>query len=142
MKSIPIAIAGLTLLASGALFAQRAVQATVPFDFYVGSSQLLPSGTYRVAPCGALMIQVRNCTESTSAMNLVGLTGEQGNGDASLVFHRYGDTYFLTAVNGPGKFRGMMLPKSKHEKEHESELATVRTTETITVPKQAPPPQQ
>ena len=127
-------------------FAQQGVQATVPFGFYVGDSQLMPSGTYRITPCNInnTAVVVRNCNEGVAAVHLTQPTDKQSKDQGKLVFHKYGDMYFLSEVQGPGLTTNMALPVAKNEKKLQEDKATVTTFETVTVPKadQAKPPKQ
>ena len=135
MKNMRMTLAVASMFLAGTLFAQQDVQVTVPFDFYVGNSQLMPSGTYRVSPCSANMIVVRNCDGSSAVMNMTLPATGPSRDRAKLVFRRYGDTYFLSQVEGPSLLGGVVLPIDKNEKKVKSEMATVHVTETITAPK-------
>jgi hypothetical protein len=100
----------------------------VPFTFKVGG-QALPPGHYIVAALGdALRIsnyQARGIFVPTHA-------GTRTTSDGSkLVFHRYGDSYFLSAVWVTGNTTGRELFRSPAERElathkAEMELAIVR----------------
>ena len=61
MKNLKLSLAIAGLFLAGPLFAQEGVQAKVPFSFYVGNSQLLTSGTYRIAPCADHVVKVHSC---------------------------------------------------------------------------------
>ena len=132
-------VAGLSL--AGPLFAQFGVQATVPFSFYVGNSQLMPSGTYRIAPCfpgtstGAVVI--RNCNNGLAVFHATQPGDTDSKEKGKLLFHKYGDKFFLREVRSPSLSTGaLVLPVDKTEKKVQQETATVRTFETITVPKE------
>ena len=146
MKSLRITLAVAGLFLAGPLFAQQGVQATVPFGFYVGDSQLMPSGTYRITPCNInnTAVVVRNCNEGVAAFHLTQPTDAKNKDNGKLVFHKYGDMYFLSEVQGPGLTTNLVLPVAKNEKKVQEDKATVTTFETVTVPKadQAKPPKQ
>ena len=146
MKTLKMALTVAGLFLAGPLFAQQGVQATIPFSFYVGNSQLMPSGTYRISPCSnAPAIEVRNCNEGVAVLHLTRRSDKDSNKDkGKLTFHKYGDTYFLSEVQGPSLSTGLSLPIAKNEKKVQEENATVRTFETITVPKadETKPPNQ
>ncbi len=140
MKKISLITLGIAaLLMCGPMFAQNTVQAKVPFGFYVGNSKLLPAGTYRIAPCATNVIAVRHCTEGIAVMHLVMPSGKSPVEKGRLVFHKYGDKYFLSELQGPNVSSGMVLPLSSNEKSIQEEFATVSTYETITLPKPAEP---
>jgi len=130
-----LAVAGLFL--AGPLFAQeQAVQATVPFSFYVGNSQLMPSGTYKISQCtNAPAVVVRNCNEGIATVHVTQPADKVSKDNGKLVFHKYGDTYFLNEIQGPSLSTGLVLPIAKNEKKLQEDKATVTTFETVTVPK-------
>jgi hypothetical protein len=109
----------MVLLAAGSLYAQIAnpVKANVPFDFTAGNITL-PAGEYQVGSTehpGTLLIR----GESTQG-SFLGSFAAQANGRAAiskLVFHRYGDRYFLYQIWVQGEDRGSELPMAKVEKE-------------------------
>jgi hypothetical protein len=132
-----LAVAGLTL--AGSLFAQHGVQATIPFSFYVGNSQLMPSGTYTITPClpsGNAAVMIRNCDNGLAVYHLTQAGDSDSKGNGKLLFHKYGDRFFLSEVQHPSLSTGLILPVSGNEKKVQNETATVRTFETITVPKE------
>lgn len=137
MKTLRMTLAIAGLFLAGPLFAQQGVQATVPFSFYVGDSQVMPSGTYRITSCNInnTAVVVRNCNEGVAAMHLTQPTDTKSKDSGKLVFHKYGDMYFLSEVQGPGLTTNLILPVAKNEKKLQEEKATVTTFETITVPK-------
>jgi hypothetical protein len=139
MKVLRMTIAVAGLLLAGPLFAQQGVQADVPFSFYVGNSKLMPPGTYRIAPCSAHAIQIRHCKLGVSVFHLMMPTDKQTKEEGKLVFHKYGDTYFLSEVEDPALSNGLVLPVSKSEKKVKAEKATVTTYQTITIPKEEEP---
>ncbi len=104
MKSIASAalFALAAFIAVGNLSAQdRAVQATVPFNFVAGNT-VLPAGTYIVSPESPEMVMVRN----KDHWNLVGVVwmmrgDPQYAGIGKLVFTQYGDLYFLSEIHCP-----------------------------------------
>jgi hypothetical protein len=113
-------IAFVILLAAGSLFAQmnnNPIKANVPFDFTAGSATL-PAGEYRVAAMsdlGTLSVVGRG-----SAMSLVGSRPVQAgaeSGSTKLIFHRYGNRYFLYQIWVEGENRGRELPQTRLEKE-------------------------
>jgi hypothetical protein len=100
--------------------------ADIPFEFVVGD-QSLPSGEYAVRAVtlqgDALMIKG---TESKgAAIRLTNaITGHKSNDRGKLVFHRYGQRYFLAEVWSAGEKTGRQLLKSRQERAIERELAS------------------
>ena len=128
-----LAVAGLFLACP--LFAQQGVQAKVPFSFYVGNSKLMPSGTYRIAPCSTHVATVRNCDSGVTIFHMTQPNDKKIQEKGKLVFHKYGDKYFLKEVQGPSFTTNLAIPETKNEKTARDEMATVTTFETITIPK-------
>jgi len=106
----------LALLISVPLSAQTIAKATVPFDFTVGQTKM-PAGTYEISPLShAILIMDRKTAKSVlSLFN----SEEPSRGDSTpkLVFHRYGDKYFLSQVSRGNGGAVMQLPTSKLEEE-------------------------
>ena len=105
------------LLISIPLSAQTLATANVPFDFTVGQTQL-PAGTYNISPLAHGAILIRDGKTAKSVASIFRWE-DAGKGDSvtKLVFHKYGDKYFLSQVargNGNGV---MQLPTSKLEEE-------------------------
>jgi hypothetical protein len=121
MKSRVFAILGsLTLLTAAAALAQSelVLRADIPFDFRVGTA-MLPAGQYDVRPqtVGGVML-IRRVDGSAAAMTLTnGARARKTPGPGTLVFNRYGNTYFLGEVWNPGSSEGCQVIKSKAERE-------------------------
>jgi hypothetical protein len=118
MKSLisRILIAGFAISGLFAAEAQsRIVTANVPFSFYMGANAM-PGGAYQVdqlAHGGVLVLRTRD------AAKLIGVLRMNGKADEAprLVFHRYGDTYFLSEVWTGNGDTGYHIDRSKREKE-------------------------
>ena len=106
----------LALLISVPLSAQTIAKATVPFDFTVGQTRM-PAGTYEISPLShAILIR-----DSKTAKGVLSLFNSEepsrGVRTPKLVFHRYGDKYFLSQVSRGNGGAVMQLPTSKLEEE-------------------------
>jgi hypothetical protein len=107
-------LATLTGLASAQT---RVITAEVPFDYVVNGRTML-AGECSIKTEGngqtilwitsenARLAVLPNATESTTASDMT-----------KLVFHRYGDRYFLASIEREGESRGYELPASKLEAE-------------------------
>ena len=148
MLMLVVALALATEVASANAQSANRIAADIPFDFSVGY-KIMPAGGYTVKTVSstgnALMIQtadgrmaaVRLSDETERAKNIP---------QARLVFHRYGERYFLAEVwNGFDK-TGRQLLKSQEESSLGSELArfsaksetaknTYETVEVLAVPR-------
>ena len=118
-KKTFVPLLAVILLAVGSLSAQisNAVKADIPFDFTAGNITM-PAGEYQIANSGhpgTLLIGSYG-----SSGEFVGAHAAQASGRAEstkLVFHRYGDRYFLYQVWVEGEDRGSEVPLTKFEKE-------------------------
>ena len=99
--------------------AQEPVVANIPFQFTAGA-MTLPAGEYRVQKerdySSALVIRSTDGNGATMVMtHAASINAPQAK--SKLVFHRYGNRYFLTQVWSAGSSLGRELPKSAKEKE-------------------------
>jgi hypothetical protein len=99
--------------------AQQAVIVDVPFDFTAGDTRL-PAGQYIVG----------KASSNSPALRITRADGPEGifvpsnpaesrapQAESKLVFHKYGDHYFLAQVWNAGSANGRELMKSNAEKE-------------------------
>jgi hypothetical protein len=122
MKKHLLSFAALGLLmVSGSAFAQTVnLKADIPFDFVV-NQQVMPKGQYTVKSIGtdgsaALRLAA---TDGPAAATLVihGCEALNAPSQSKLVFHRYGDSYFLAQIWKDGSTSGQELAKSGRERE-------------------------
>ena len=105
--------------------AQRVV-ANIPFAFNVGQTQM-PAGKYTITVLNPSsdrkVLQIRNADGRFSAM--LQTTSVLGNaaGDAKVVFHRYGDSYFFAKAQMAGDATGLAAVKTKAERTEEQAIA-------------------
>jgi len=122
----------MTLVGAGAQARpQAALVANVPFEFTI-KNQTLPAGRYEVKVAmlgGAEMLTISSDRE-TKGFYFVHRQTRHGDvaGDPKLVFHRYGDQYFLFQVWAAGAETGREFPTSRLEREikKQGHLAIVR----------------
>ncbi len=114
------------------------MRAQVPFDFHVGD-RLVPAGDYTVKSISADEQLLRISGDNGSAATTTNYGKERGNGEgrARLVFHKYGDQYFLAAIWGADS-NGRTLSETKRERNLRKELRTARVggaaeMETVTI---------
>jgi len=141
MKKITliIAIGCLSILAgAGTTNAQvtDAVKVDVPFDFYIGNSNL-PAGQYTVKPFGASpegMLAISNDEGKILSVFLVGsaqLPVTPHN--AELVFEHVADRYFLYEVFNQENPYGALLQKTHIERNLEHEAVVTGGANYVTV---------
>jgi hypothetical protein len=131
---IQTAIAALTLAVSGyAQHPPQEMKVTVPFDFAV-ASRVLPAGQYTFSKLfsepsstRALVIQSAAGAHVVTFANPVESPRRQEIG--KLVFHRYGDRYFLSEVWNPDL--GSQLPASAQERKLAQNLREAPATRIV-----------
>lgn len=133
MKLVRIAFCAV-IAAMGAVTGQTSpgdVVVDVPFGFDV-AGQHLPAGHYTVKAKDDF-IRVFNANQE-GAFVPTHTAVRAATDDTKLVFHRYGDTYFLSCVWVKGRTTGKELFRSRAEREllahqAEMELAVVRSAQ-------------
>jgi hypothetical protein len=118
-----------------AMPAKAEVRITIPFDFSVGKVSL-PSGTYSVTRTGAAHSLLQLCHKQGKGDAVATINSIQSNREAlsdkdKLVFHRYGNQYFLAQFWTQGSSVGFELPTSEAERQI-SERLPEPTTEILT----------
>ena len=129
-KSICVSLLALSVLVSMATVAPAyaksvdGIKTQVPFDFYIGD-RLAPAGEYAVTSLTGDESALRICNGRQGNTVLTNSASERGEGRSRLVFHKYGDQYFLTAVWGADNM-GRRLPETKRERSLRKEIKTAR----------------
>jgi len=124
--TLMVALAIVTAVVSANAQSRMKVTANIPFEFVVGG-HTLPAGEYIVQAIttggGALAIQGSDNGESAVrlAEPIQAMTQRRS---ARLVFHRYGQKYFLAQIWSEDSI-GRRLAKSKQERVMERELASI-----------------
>jgi len=116
--------------------------ANIPFDFTVVDKKL-PAGKYWIGRAqqnqGDTVLQVRSAAGKASAVRLTTpVNSLRPMNSGTLVFHRYGDEYFLSEVWAKGASVGRELTKTRAERELErksqdNQIAANQGPELITV---------
>lgn len=135
-------LAFVTAMAADAQTKGRQLSANVPFDFVVGDKEMA-AGQYRIGRItqeSDTGIVVRSADRSRNAIRLTNSVQlEQAAKQSTLVFHRYGDKYYLAQIWTAGNQEGRELLKSKGERALEreisasEELASTVKRETVTI---------
>jgi hypothetical protein len=123
MKAKILAVAGAVLLSSvtaGMSQAQsRSLEVNVPFTFEVGN-KTMPAGSYRVESvvtgAGSLETLRSNTGDARVTISTMVTASSSGTPASALVFHRYGNRYFLAQIRTGGGHTRELFP-SQQEKE-------------------------
>jgi hypothetical protein len=103
------------------------IKAKIPFDFSVGDKKL-PAGEYRfVRLSGSSDIATISIIGVDTGTHLFQSTFEAQvstpKNQSTLVFHKYGDQYFLEQIWTDGEQEGAQLPESRSERTIQRQLA-------------------
>ena len=118
MKRHILITAALAMLATTAASAQTInVRAKVPLSFAVGSS-ILPAGEYSLQTLGfGNALAMRNRDANVTKLVLSTVCQSRTATKNKLIFHRYGDSYFLSQIWTEGSSLGYELPMTARERE-------------------------
>ena len=115
-----LSLLGLGLLLVTALAYAKTVnmKVNIPFNFVVGGATL-PSGEYTVQGLSlGNAISIRKSDQTAKSLTLaIRCESSKTQEKSKLVFHRYGDRYFLAQIWMAGDNSGHQLPKSRREAE-------------------------
>jgi hypothetical protein len=125
MLTTIVAVALAMAVVSANAQSSRTVISNVPFEFVVGDSTL-PAGEYRIARAlgNALTIQKADANDSASRLTNE-IRPRKDKQHARLVFHRYGERYFLAEVWSGADSMGRQLSKSRQERAIERENSSL-----------------
>jgi hypothetical protein len=130
MKSITalaLFIAAIFITAGKAIAQDYAVQATIPFSFTVNGSQL-PAGNYTLGSdiTSPRVLKISDWTQHVHAMVITMPSADERSKANQLVFHKYGDQYFLCEIRSQESSINVQLPTTKQEKKARAETQLAR----------------
>jgi hypothetical protein len=137
MKSLIglLSVATVAVVLAAPLAAQTVrVTANVPFEFMVAGKSM-PASDYRVAADPDAISGVRVWGANSGVLALANRTTsspEERTGQALLIFHRYGEQYFLSRIVDGYLNTGVEIPTSRTEKEL-SKTASAENFETVAI---------
>lgn len=130
---VPVALLVLaiaTTVTTGATpqYLSTTLKVSIPFAFTVGRTEM-PAGQYLTVRETSATIRLRNRENSKSVSTLVfGGESRRSIPPAQLVFHRYGDKYFLVKIWDGSSEVAVQLPRSKAERDavrqHDGQIAS------------------
>ena len=113
-----------TFIAAGPATAQdHLVRATVPFNFTVGD-QTLPSGTYTITSeiNSPYLLALHNSDKKVFFYSLGEPDQSNPRHDNILVFHRYGNQYFLSDIRSNGTGLNLHFAPTNAEKRAKAQV--------------------
>ncbi len=130
-----LAFSLMIVIASPAKAVSFRIKAEIPFDFQIGSKRL-PKGEYTIETfneAGGVLI-IRSVKKS-KAINFTVIRGKMTDKPKSkLVFHRYGEQYFLARIWDGSSDTILKLDKSSAEKKAAKAAKREENPEEIGVP--------
>ena len=100
--------------------------ARIPFDFRVGNAHL-KAGRYNVQQPLGFIVAFRTSHQAGNSVVFPSL-GTEPSPSSRLVFHRYGDVYFLHEIWTMGSTDHLTVPVSKEEKKVQQEILRASTS--------------
>jgi len=101
------------------------VRVKIPFDFSMGDKKL-QAGQYtfsRSSPDGKIMLVSRVDANKSVFQSTIGTEVLAAKNESKLVFHRYGNQYFLKQIWTAGERRGTEVLESRSERTIRRQLA-------------------
>src|SRR5262249_34683820 len=93
------------------------LKVNIPFEFSV-KNEVLPAGEYTVGYLSQGTLVIRSADGSVARVfSTMATLSSKTRNESSLVFHRYGDQYFLSTIWTAGNDTGRELFKSRAERE-------------------------
>lgn len=118
--AIPALLGLLLVGAVGSAQAQQSIRVNIPFAF-MADKATLPAGEYlvqRPAIGGPRVLMLQRIDGSAAAIvSAMSVQANDWQTETYLVFHRFGDSYFLSQIWTEGNKSGLQLSKSPREKE-------------------------
>jgi hypothetical protein len=116
---------------AGTSFAQsQSVRAKIPFDFTVGK-QLLPAGTYTIKAKSSGLLVIQNHDKPVTVLTIAEQDGARSPNGGKLMFHKYGDQYFLSEILCDSEDIDVKVPSSKTEKRFQLQQAMVHPSSEV-----------
>ncbi len=136
ITAIALFIAATFITAGKAIAQDYAVRATIPFNFTVNGSQL-PAGNYTLGSdvTNPRILKISDRTQHVHVMVLAMPSADEKRKANQLVFHKYGDQYFLSEIRSQESAINLQLATSKQEKRarEETEQAGLRVHDEVMI---------
>jgi hypothetical protein len=122
ITAIALFIAATVITAGKAIAQDYAVRATIPFSFSVNGKQL-PAGNYTLGTdvTSPRILKISDRSQHANALAVSMPAEEQKHKTNQLVFHKYGDQYFLCEIRSEQSSLNVQLPTTKQEKRARTE---------------------
>jgi hypothetical protein len=111
-----LSIGSLVATQSASAQSTSVAEVNIPFAFHT-PTQTLPAGDYRVDRSGAVLTLKSFDSKGAGFVLAHEVTKNQAPNHSYVVFHRYGDTYYLEQIWTSGENTGIECSKGRAEKE-------------------------
>ncbi|WP_260738012.1 hypothetical protein [Tunturiibacter lichenicola] len=117
ISAIALFVAASFVTAGSAMAQDHRIQATVPFNFTV-NGESLPAGTYTIGSSvsSPRIITINEREKKVSLMTVTLPDSPDSRTTNKLVFHKYGNQYFLSEIRCNAASMNVHLRTSKQEK--------------------------
>jgi hypothetical protein len=116
-------------VANAQLTSPGVVKANIPFSFIVGKTTF-SAGDYRVENSGTERVLLITAEHSSQGglINTLDVEAKKGSNQSKLIFHRYGNQYFLSQIWIKNETSGREIRSSRTEKELMAKAASHAVT--------------
>jgi len=114
------------VLAAPAVAQQSEYSIEVPFPFHVGA-RVLPAGAYSIEIVAAGAVKIQGVDQIATSAAFRRNRPAYGPQNAELVFHRYGQQYFLFQTWFLGEDQGYEFSASHAEREYARKMLSAET---------------
>jgi hypothetical protein len=139
IAAISLILAAGFLTAGSALAQTNRAVADIPFAFSL-NGRTLPAGHYTIATDFNTpnVLRVEDRDDSVHIMMIALPGADESQKDNTLVFHKYGNQYFLTTIRANGSALNCHLATSKQEKwaKAQKQEASLRVDDNVMIPLQ------
>jgi hypothetical protein len=136
ITALALFIAACFITAGRAIAQDYAVKATIPFNF-TADGRTLPAGNYTLGSdiTSPAILKIRDQAQHVHVMVLAMPGSDERHKANVLVFHKYGDQYFLSEIRSEASAINYKLATSKQEKRAraETEQAGLRVNDNVMV---------
>jgi hypothetical protein len=128
MIALAVLVCSMAVAANAQNSGLKLLIANVPFQFNVGDTTL-PAGEYTIyqtnpaSDCAVMQIRAKDGSRSL-LVQMNSIAGKTADA-STLVFHRYGNKYFLAQAWIDGDSEGLNVPGSRAERATKKEMAAL-----------------
>jgi hypothetical protein len=117
IAAVTLIVAAGFITAASALAQTHKVAANIPFNFTL-NGRSLPAGHYTIGsePNSPDVLRIEDRDDSVYVMTMAMPESSERQTDNTVLFHRYGNQYFLSSIRVSGSSMNCHLKTSKQEK--------------------------